>query len=134
MSSYQLACEFDIVRRIGWSDEELGEHIDAVMDRLHQASGVKEVEAEANLDSGRTTTSLKLTTFDNDPRHSACVTLGVAIRSCGGVHVGLLRLGEEAVVRSQRNSWSGLRTPTWHVRQIDFHDAPPDLDNGTLSA
>ena len=120
MATYQLACEFDIVRRIGWSDEELGEHIDDVFDRLHQADGVREVEAEADLDSGRTTVSMTITTFDDDPSHLACVVLGVAIRSCGGTHVGLLPMGEEAVVKPQRNQWSGLRTPTWGIRQLDF--------------
>jgi hypothetical protein len=122
MGTFQLGCEFDIVRRIGWSDEDLGEHIDTVFDRLHQADGVKAVEAEADLDSGRTVVSLTITTFDDDPRHMACVVLGVAIRSCGGTHVGLLPLGEEAVVRPQRNQWSGLRTPTWRIRQVTLGD------------
>ena len=122
MGTFQLGCEFDIVRRIGWSDEDLGEHIDTVFDRLHQADGVKAVEAEADLDSGRTVVSLTITTFDDDPRHMACVVLGVAIRSCGGTHVGLLPLGEEAVVRPQRNQWSGLRTATWRIRQVTVGD------------
>jgi len=125
MATYQLACEFDIMRRIGWSDEELGEHIDEVFDRLHQADGVKEVEAEADLDSGRATVSMTITTFDDDPRHLACVVLGVAIRSCGGTHVGLLPMGEEAIVKPQRNQWSGLRTPTWGIRQIDIEEESP---------
>jgi hypothetical protein len=122
MGTFLLGCEFDIVRRIGWSDEELGEHIDTVFDRLHQADGVKGVEAEADLDSGRTVMSMTITTFDDDPRHMACAVLGVAIRSCGGTHVGLLPMGEEAIVRSQRNQWSGLRTPTWRIRQVNFDD------------
>jgi hypothetical protein len=125
MGTYQLGCEFDIVRRIDWTDEELGEHIDTVFDRLHQAEGVQSVEAEANLDSGRTTLSMTLSTLDDDPRHIACGVLGVAIRSCGGDHVGLLPLGEEAVVKPYRNSWSGLRTPTWRIRQIDISDELP---------
>jgi len=125
MATYQLACEFDIMRRIGWSDEELGEHIDEVFDRLHQADGVKEVEAEADLDSGRATVSMTITTFDDDPRHLACVVLGVAIRSCGGTHVGLLPMGEEAIVKPQRNQWSGLRTPTWGIRQVDIEEESP---------
>jgi hypothetical protein len=125
MATYQLACEFDIARRIGWSDEELGEHIDEVFDRLHQAEGVKEVEAEADLDSGRATVSMTLTTFDDDPRHLACVVLGVAIRSCGGTHVGLLPMGEEAIIKPHRNQWSGLRTPTWGIRQVDFQEESP---------
>jgi hypothetical protein len=120
MGTFLLGCEFDVVRRIGWSDEELGEHIDTVFDRLHQADGVKAVEAEADLDSGRTVLSMLITTFDDDPRHLACTVLGVAIRSCGGSHVALLSLGEEAIVRPQRNQWSGLRTPTWRIRQVDF--------------
>jgi hypothetical protein len=120
MGTFQLGCEFDIVRRIGWSDEELGEHIDTVFDRLHQADGVKAVEAEADLDSGRTVLSMLIRTFDDDPRRLACSVLGVAIRSCGGFHVGLLSLGEEAIARPQRTQWSGLRTPTWRIRQMDF--------------
>jgi hypothetical protein len=120
MGTFQLGCEFDIVRRIGWSDEELGEHIDTVFDRLHQADGVKAVEAEADLDSGRTVLSMLITTFNDDPRRLACSVLSVAIRSCGGSHVGLLSLGEEARVRPQRNQWSGLRTPLWRIRQVDF--------------
>lgn len=125
MGTYQLGCEFDIVRRIGWSDEDLGVHIDEVFDRLHQADGVKEIEADANLDSGRTTVLMTITTFDDEPRHVACSVLSVAIRSCGGVHVGLLSLGEEAIVRPQRNQWSGLRTPTWRIRQVDFFEDSP---------
>jgi hypothetical protein len=123
MGTFLLGCEFDIVRRIGWSDEDLGLHIDSVFDRLHQADGVKGFEAEADLDSGRTVMSMTITTLDDDPRHVACAVLGVAIRSCGGVHVGLLSIGEEGIVRPQRNQWSGLRTPTWRIRQVDFGDA-----------
>lgn len=125
MGTYRLGCEFDVVRRIGWSDEELGEHIDNVFDRLHQADGVKGMEAGADLDSGRTTVDLILTTFDDEPQHVACVALGVAIRSCGGAHIGLLPLGEEAIVRPERNQWSGLRTPTWRIRQVDFSEEEP---------
>ena len=125
MTSYRLGCEFDIVRRIGWSDEELGEHIDTVFDRLHQAEGVEAVDADANLDTGRATISMTMSMDDDDPRRVACGVLALAIRSCGGAHVGLLSLGEEAVVKPYRNSWSGLRTPTWRVRQIDLADAPP---------
>jgi hypothetical protein len=125
MGTYRLGCEFDVVRRVGWSDEELGDHIDKVFDRLHQADGVKGVEAKADLDSGRTTVLMMLTTFDDEPRHIACAFLGVAIRSCGGEHEGLLPLGEEAIVRPQRSQWSGLRTPTWRIRQIDFDEESP---------
>jgi hypothetical protein len=125
MTSYRLACEFDIVRRIGWSDEDLGEHIDVVFDRLHQAEGLEAVDAEANLDSGRATISVTMRVDHEDPRHVACSVLALAIRSCDGAHEGLLPLGEEAVVKSHRNSWSGLRTPTWKIRQIDFADASP---------
>ncbi|GMQ93959.1 MAG: hypothetical protein BMS9Abin12_1441 [Acidimicrobiia bacterium] len=132
MGTYRLACEFDIVRRIGWTDEELGEHIDAVFEILHQADVVRGIEAGADLDSGRARVSMTLSTFDEDPLHFGCAIFGVAIRSCGGEHVGLLPLGEEGVLRPERNQWSGLRTPTWRVRQKDFDDTPPDTYDGTL--
>lgn len=125
MGTYRLQCEFDIIRRINWSDEELGVHIDTVFDRLHQADGVKGVEAVADLDSGRATVSINVVTFDDEPRRIACGVLAVAIRSCGGTHVGLLSMGEEAVVGPERNQWSGLRTPTWQVRQIDLTEESP---------
>jgi len=132
METFELVCEFDVVRRIGWSDEELGEHIDAVFERLHQADAVREMEAEADLDSGRTTLSMTIWTVSDDPRHVACAVLGVAIRSCGGVHVGLLSLGEEGTLRTKRNQWSGLKTPTWNIRQQNFRERPPSQDDGTL--
>jgi hypothetical protein len=132
MGTYRLECEFDIMRRINWSDEELGRHIDGVFERLHQSDVVRGVAAQADLDSGRATVSMIIATFDDDPRHLACVVLGVAIRSCGGEHVGLLPLGEEGVLRPERNQWSGLRTPSWMVRQTDFDDTPPDTYDGTL--
>jgi hypothetical protein len=101
---------------------------------MHQADGVTEVEAHAELDSGRTTVSVTVVTSADDPRHLACAALGIAIRSCNGAHIGLLPLGEEAVVKVGRNSWSGLRTPTWHVRQSRFDENPPDTHDGTLGS
>ncbi|MCL1599717.1 MAG: hypothetical protein M3094_11075, partial [Actinomycetia bacterium] len=62
MTPYQISFEFDITRRIGWSDEELGDHIDDVFDRLRQADGVRSMDAEANLDSGRTQIVLRYMT------------------------------------------------------------------------
>ena len=134
MGTYRLECQFDVTRRIDWSDGDLGDHIDTVFDRLHQSDVVRAVEAEADLDTGRTTVSMTVSTFDDDPLHLACVVLGIAIRSCGAEHVGLLSLGEEGVLRPQRNQWSGLRTPSWNVRQTDFDDAAPHTDDGTLGS
>ncbi len=134
MGTYRLECEFDITRRINWSDEELGDHIDSVFDRLHQSDVIRSVEAEADLDSGRAKVSMTVATFDDDPRHLACAVLGVAIRSNGGVHVGLLPLGEEGVMRALRNQWSGLRTPTWLIRQSDFDESLPDTYDGTMGS
>jgi hypothetical protein len=125
MGTYQFTCSFDIVRRVGWSDDDLGLHVDAVLDRLHQADGVTAVAVEADLDSGMADVSMVLSTFDDNPQHLASVVLGVAIRSSGGAHTGLLSLGEEAVVRPDRNQWSGLRTPTWWLRQADIEQTSP---------
>jgi hypothetical protein len=120
VNSYELQCEFDIARRIGWSDEDLGEHIDTVFERLHQASGVISMDAEANLDTGRATIAIRYTTLvDDDPEHLGRNLLGVAIRSCGAGHHGLLTFSEEAAMKPERNQWSGLRTPSWNVRQVN---------------
>lgn len=120
MGRYTLTCEFDVTRRIGWTDGDLGGHIDSVFERLHQADIVKAIDADADLDSGRTTVLMTISTFESDVRHLACIVLGVAIRSCGGVHRGLLSLGEEAGTRPTETAWSGLRTPTWQVRRTSF--------------
>jgi len=120
MERFLLTFEFDVVRRIGWSDEELGEHIDTVIDRLRQADGVRSMDAEANLDTGRTNLELRYLTFSEEPEHHGRVLTGVAIRSCGAAHNGLLSFAEEAKVKPDRNQWSGLRTPSWNTRQVNF--------------
>ena len=121
MNGYRLECEFDIVRRIGWSDEDLGEHIDDVFDRLHQAAGVDGLDATADLDSGRSLIALHFEVGrDQDAERVGRATLGVAIRSAGGSHNGLLPFSEEASLKPDRNQWSGLRTPSWNVRQVNL--------------
>jgi len=125
MADYELDCEFDIVRRIGWSDEDLGEHIDAVFERLHQAADVIGMEASSNLDSGRSNIALRYSAErDDNPERIGRTTLGVAVRASGGTHNGLLPLSEEATVKSERGQWSGLRTPTWNVRQVTLREVP----------
>jgi len=120
MTPYQLTVEFDVVRRIGWDDESLGEHIDDVFERLRRADGVRSMDAEADLDTGRTHLTLRYVTFADDPQQHGRVMLGVAIRSCGGGHNGLLPFGAEAALKPERNQWSGLRVPSWNVRQVTF--------------
>lgn len=120
MERFVLTFEFDVIRRIGWSDEELGEHIDTVIDRLRQADGVRSMDAEADLDTGRTTLELRFLTFSDEPEQHGKILTGVAIRSCGAAHNGLLTFAEEAKVKPDRNQWSGLRTPSWNTRQATF--------------
>ncbi|MGI9665986.1 MAG: hypothetical protein ACR2N2_02635 [Acidimicrobiia bacterium] len=121
MHDYDLAIEFDVARRIGWSDEDLGDHIDDVFDRLRQARGLTGMDAEADLDTGRATVTLHYSVMtEDDPEHFGRVALGVAIRSCGGGHNGLLPFSEEAAHKPERNQWSGLRTPSWNVRQVNL--------------
>lgn len=76
--------------------------------------------------------SLTIATMDDDPNGLACVVLGGAIRSCGGAHVGLLPPAEESAQRPERSRWSGLRTPTWRVRDTALEDGSEGLDAGTL--
>lgn len=126
MEPYVLSIEFDVARRIGWSEDDLGIHLDAVIERLRQADGVREIEAEADLDTGRTHLTIHLLSPEPDPLHHSKLLLSVAVRSCGGGHNGLLPLGEEAALKPGRNSWSGLRIPTWNVRQVTFE--PDSID------
>jgi hypothetical protein len=126
MATFQLQCEFDIVRRIGWSNEDLGLHIDDVFNRLQQARVVLAMEADADLDTGRALIAIQYDErSDDSPEHTGRATLGVAIRSSGGGHGGLLPFAEEASMKPERNSWSGLRTPTWNVRQVTMTKVVP---------
>lgn len=125
MPEYELACEFDIVRRIGWTDDELGDHIDAVFERLHQAADVVGLDASSNLDTGRSAIALRYTAERGDnPERIGRTTLGVAVRASGGGHNGLLPLSEEATMKPERGQWSGLRTPSWNVRQVTLNEVP----------
>lgn len=123
MDTYRLTCMFDVTRRIAWAGEELEVHLDSVVERLHQAQSISEIEAEADLDTGRTTLSITVSTLDSDANRHAAATLATAIRSCGALHIGLLPMAEEGTLRAGRNSWSGLRTPSWKVRRNSF-DGP----------
>jgi hypothetical protein len=127
VATFQLECEFDIVRRIGWTDDDLGLHIDDVFDRLHQAAGVDGIDAHADLDTGRSTIAMRFeASRDDDPDLQGRTTLSVAIRAAGGAHNGLLPFREEAGLRPERAQWSGLRTPTWNVRQATLTEVPGD--------
>jgi hypothetical protein len=125
VATYHLECEFDIVRRIDWSEDDLGLHIDQVFEMLHQASGVAGIDAHADLDTGRSTITMEFEASpEDDPDHIGRATLGVAIRSAGGTHSGLLPFGEEARLATDRSHWSGLRTPAWNVRQAVTSEVP----------
>lgn len=125
MPAYQLEIEFDVTRRIGWTDEDLGEHIDDVFERLHQAHGVDGLDASADLDTGRSTVTLRFRAErDEQPERVGKTALGVAIRSSGGSHNGLLSFSEEAKLEPHRGKWSGLRTPSWNVRQVGLVEVP----------
>lgn len=115
---FELRCEFIVTRRIDWVDDELARHVDDVTERLHQAKGVVAVDVTADLDSGRTSITMTYSeAVEDDFEHAGSVLLGVAIRSCGGGHQGLLPFAEEASFKPETNQWSGLRVPTWEVRK-----------------
>ena len=119
MIMYALEGEFDVARRIGWSDDDLARHVDDVLDRLRQGQGVLSMDVEANMDSGRVALSVRFESLTtDDPKHYGALLRGVAIRASGAMHEGLLPIGEEAVLRPDRRQRSGLRTPVWNVRQL----------------
>lgn len=127
MITHELQIEFDITRRIGWSDEDLGVHIDDVFDRLHQARGMLSIDGTADLDTGRSHVAIRYSEVgEDDPEHAGRALLGVAIRSCGAGHRGLLPFAEEAALKPERHQWSGLRTPMWNVRQVTASEVSLD--------
>lgn len=111
--------EWDITRRIGWGDsEDLAVHIDRVVEAVKQNSDVTEVTLEANLDSGRTSVHAVFDTWEINRIEFAKAVLGVAIRSGGGQHLGLLPAVESEGSNVDRDQWSALRGPTWRLRQF----------------
>lgn len=126
MRTYTLTCKFDITRRIEWDEGALETHVDVVVERLREAEPVGEAEASVDVARGRTVLSLTLEIDDDDPRHVAALLLAATIRSCNAGHVGLLSMGEESTLRPGGNQWSGLKTPMWNVREIDFQSLVHD--------
>lgn len=120
MQEYTLDCEFDVTRRIGWSEDDLGTHIDDFIEYLKQGSAVTGVDATADLESGRTTVVVSFASWEMNREEHAKATVGVAIRAAGAKHEGLLSFGEEAHLKQDGKGWSALRSPTWLLRRADL--------------
>lgn len=112
--------EFALTRRVEWSDgDEIRQHLDEVIDALHESEEVLEVEVDADLSLGRVRMQLVCAVLPEEDA-DLCVrrTAAAAIRECGGRHDGLLPLAEESRVKANLNAWSGLRTPRWEPRRF----------------
>jgi len=119
MQSYILDCEFDVTRRIGWTDDELGTHIDHFVDYLKQSAEVTGVDVTADLENGRTAMTISFASWEMHRDEHARGTVAIAIRAAGGRHEGLLSLGEEARLKQDGKGWSALRSPTWLLRRAE---------------
>lgn len=118
MAVYELHCEFEVTRRIGWSDDDLGTHIDDVYEVLHQGNDVLKIDSRADLDTGLTTITLRFRDWlTDDPGHVGRVILGVAIATAGAEHEGLLPIGEAAGSGTGRNRYRGIKLPMWKLRK-----------------
>ncbi len=120
MQKYHLECEFDVTRRIGWSHDDLGSHIDEVVGYLRQSSDVTAIEITADLDSGRTTAIVAFESWEMHLHEHATNTVAVAIRAAGGKHEGLLPFKEEAHLKQDGQRWSALKSPTWLLRRSEL--------------
>ncbi len=120
MPTYSLECEFDVTRRIGWSENDLGTHIDEMVEYLRQNSDVTHIDVTADLDSGRTTATIAFVTSEIRLYEHATSTIGVAIRAAGGKHEGLLSFGDEAHIKQDGIGFSALKSPTWLVRRAEL--------------
>jgi len=121
VTDYQLDCEFDVMRRIGWSDDELGEHIDSVFERLRQSAEVRRIESEADLDTGRASLNIGFQSWELNHSLHARTVLSVAIRASGARHENILSVSEESkLMGSKTESWSALRGATWRLRRAEL--------------
>lgn len=123
MQEYSLECEFDVTRRIGWSEDDLGTHIDEVVEYLRQSSDVTAIDVTADLENGRTTVTIDFASWEMHLHEHATGTVAVAIRAAGGKHDGLLPFAEEAHLKQDGKGWSALKSPTWLLRRAELkHD------------
>ena len=122
MQRYSLDCEFDVTRRIGWSEDDLGTHIDDVVEYLRQSSEVTGIDVTADLENGRTAAIIAFSSWEMRRYQHATSTVGVAIRAAGGKHEGLLPFSEEAHMKQDGAGWSALRSPTWLLRKAELID------------
>ncbi len=121
MSDYRLVCDFDVKRRIGWSDDELGLHIDDVFERLRQSAEVTSIEAEADLDTGRVSMTIGVSSWEVNRNQHARTILSVALRATGARHEGIFSLSEESkLMGAKTGSWSALRGATWQLRRLEL--------------
>ncbi len=120
MQKYSLECEFDVTRRIGWSEDDLGTHIDEVVEYLRQSSDVTGIDVTADLENGRTTVTIDFASWEMHLYEHATGTVAVAIRAAGGKHDGLLPFAEEAHLKQTAAGWSALRSPTWLLRRAEL--------------
>lgn len=127
MSDYRLICDFDVMRRIGWSDDELGTHIDDVFQRLRQSSEVRSIESEADLDTGRTALTIGLRSWEVNRNLHGKTVLSVAIRAAGAQHQGIFSVTEEAkLFGSKSGPWSPLRGASWRLRKSEIENLTND--------
>ena len=114
---YLASADFVVGSRMSWEgrEDELHQHIDAVVDELRGAPPVGAVDVDADL--GKATVVMQVvfdlprdnTDFDHDVR----VLITKAITHSGGIVTNLLPISEEGRHRPIRNAWWGLRTPKW---------------------
>ena len=127
MAVYELHCEFDVTRRIGWSDDDLGKHIDEVYGILHQGKDVLKIDTRADLDTGLTEMTLRFRDWlTDDPNHVGRVILGVAISAAGAEHEGLLPIGESSGSGTGAKRYRGIKLPRWKLRNATSSRALDD--------
>ena len=125
---YRARAEFHVSSRYPWTDreDELRDHLDEVVVQLKQKPVVGEIVVDG--DPARSWVIVELAFHgektDPDPGHDAKVLLSEAISGAGGLHEGLLPIGEEAKVKPKQNAWWGLRTPRWSARAFRLEVVP----------
>jgi len=118
MAVFVLETEFDVTRRVGWDEtEDLATHMDGVIEVLRQSNDVRGVVADANLDTGRVSLEVTFDSWEPNRNEHARVVLGVAIRSAGGQHLGLLPEAEASGMNVEKEGWSPLRGAMWRCRK-----------------
>ncbi len=134
MALYKAEAEFSISSRVAWEDREdvIDDHLDVVSTELQEWVEVGSIELDFDRERDRVYVAVvcHIPKSYEDPEATLRAVLGDAIRESGGIHEGLLSLGDESRAKPNQNAWWGLRTLRWKTLAFAVQSQPEEESSG----